>query len=109
MTDRTFSGIIARWQSAEGSSEDLKSMLLAAGWAAPIDKPTRLDTAIAKLETRRKHHERIAQMDEDYAEQVGDVEEATICRQKAAGRRQKVADYKLARDILVHIRQGSRR
>lgn len=83
-------------------------MLIKAGWAPPIEKPKRLDVAIAKLESRRKHHIRIAQMDEDYAEQAGDAHEATIMREKAVERRTKAADYKLARDILVHIRQGSR-
>lgn len=107
--EKKFSGIIDRWQATGGSHADLRSMLIKAGWAAPISKPTRLDVAIRKLESRRRHHIRIAQMDDEYAEQVGDVEEASICREKAETRRSKAMDYQLARDILVHIRQGSRR
>lgn len=92
-----------------GSSEDLRRMLIDSGWTPPIDHPKRLDNAINKLESRRRHHTRIAQMDEDYAEQAGDAHEATIMREKAAERRQKADDYKLARNILVHVRQGSKR
>lgn len=109
MTDKSFSGILARWHVSGGTSEDLRTMLISAGWAPPVEKPTRLDGPIAKMESRRRHHIRIAQMDEEYAEAAGDAHEATIMREKAVERRMKASDYELARNILVHIRQGSKR
>ncbi|HEU5091629.1 MAG TPA: hypothetical protein VFT30_03040 [Nitrospira sp.] len=104
-----FSRIIDRWKSSQGSADDLRNMLIEAGWTPPIEKPERLDVPIEKMRSRERHHDRIARADDDYASQAGDRHEEEIFRNKARGRRAKAAKYEYAADLLEVLRQAGLR